>query len=134
MTAGAIFAALALTAGIGRLTAPGGRTQLVVATPARTPQFEYTAHTAPTGGLTTATAVILALLIVGAAVIGLVFFGPKTVRRPRRSEAAATRCVTPGYPGTRYSSSAPGAVLETVIRNSRLFLVFFKRSISRSMD
>ena len=31
------------------------------------------------------------------------------------------------------SSIAPGAVLETCIRNSRLFLLFFSRSISRSM-
>ncbi len=36
-------------------------------------------------------------------------------------------------PSSRYSSMAPGAVLETVIRNSTLLLVFFNRSTSRSI-
>lgn len=35
--------------------------------------------------------------------------------------------------GGAYSSMAPGAVLETVIRNSTLLLVFFNRSTSRSI-
>lgn len=88
MSAGAVLAALALTAGIGWWLAPGEQPDPSAAPQPGTPELEYTAHTVPTGGITSATAMILAMLIIGAAVIGLLFFGPKTQRRPRRSEAA----------------------------------------------
>ncbi|GAB2567298.1 hypothetical protein GCM10027167_88100 [Nocardia heshunensis] len=90
----------------------------------------YTAVTAPdyTGAVT---ALILGFLIAGAALIAAVFFGPvpQTRRRPRRSGAAVVRNLAQ----QTYSSIAPGAVLETVIRNSMLLLVFFNRSTIRSI-
>uniref|UniRef100_UPI0024577C6A hypothetical protein n=1 Tax=Nocardia wallacei TaxID=480035 RepID=UPI0024577C6A len=76
--AGAVLAALALTAGIGWLAAPDDRGTPVAAPPPGTPELEYTAHTVPTGGITSATALILVLLILGAAVIGAVVLSPKT--------------------------------------------------------
>ncbi|MEC3912995.1 hypothetical protein [Nocardia sp. CDC160] len=90
----------------------------------------YTAVTAPSvsGAVT---ALILGFMIVGAALIGLFFFSPtpETRRRPRRSGAAVVNELL----RQAYSSSAPGAVLETVMRNSTLLLVFLSRSMSRSM-
>jgi hypothetical protein len=122
-------------AAIGWWAAPGER-----ATPRTTPTsgdtpYQFTATAVSTGGVTTAAALILVTLILGAAVIGVLFFNPRNAVRPAvpaakkgRSRGCGTSLIS-----TRQSSMAPGAVLATCIRNSMLFLDFFSRSISRSM-
>ncbi|MBF6172389.1 hypothetical protein [Nocardia blacklockiae] len=88
LIAGAVLAGLSLTAGIGRLLSAGGRPEPVAA-PAPDAGLQFTAHAVSTGGITTATGIILVVLVIGAGLIGMVFFAPTTQRRPRRSEAAA---------------------------------------------
>ncbi|GAB0102226.1 hypothetical protein JMUB6875_11930 [Nocardia sp. JMUB6875] len=133
-TAGGILGLLALMVATGWWLAPGESGNAVgTSSPAPHPPrgdatITYTAVTAPdyTGAVT---ATILAFMIVGAAGIGAIFFSPQTRRRPRRSGAVVVSSVA----RATYSSIAPGAVLETVIRNSMLLLVFFRRSTMRSM-
>ncbi|MFE3195698.1 hypothetical protein ACFXHA_42325 [Nocardia sp. NPDC059240] len=95
----------------------------------------YTAVTAPnvSGAVT---ALILGFMIAGAAMIGVFFFSPEIRRRPRRSGAVVVNdllCKADDLVREAYSSIAPGAVFETVIRNSMLLLVFFNRSTIRSI-
>lgn len=59
----------------------------------------------------------MALLVLGAATIGQIFFRPRAVLRTDDHSSIAP----------------PGAVFDTFIRNSKLFLDFFNRSISRSI-
>ncbi len=139
-TAGGILALLALMVATGWWLAPGESGNAVgTLSPAPHPPrgdatITYTAVTAPdyTGAVT---ATILGFMIIGAAGIGAIFFSPQKRpspqirRRPRRSGAVVVSSVA----RATYSSIAPGAVLETVIRNSILLLVFFRRSTMRSM-
>lgn len=90
MYAGAVLVVLLLTAGIGWFLIPGDRPATAAAPPAGSSQLEFTATAVSTGGVTSATALILAVLIVGAALIGALCYAPKMPRRPRRNEAAAT--------------------------------------------
>ncbi|QVI21649.1 hypothetical protein KHQ06_00110 [Nocardia tengchongensis] len=143
-TAGGILTVLALLVVAGWWMTPGKPgTAAGTVNPAPIPPqgddtLAYRAVTASdnTGAVT---ALILGFMIGGAAMIGLFCFGPvpETRRRPRRSGAAVVlRCSREAIDclaRQTYSSIAPGAVLETVIRNSMLDLVFFNRSIIRSM-
>ncbi|MFI5777488.1 hypothetical protein [Nocardia sp. NPDC051570] len=86
--AGSAFAALFILVAIGWWSAPGDRPPAVAANlPTDTPQFEFTATVVSTGGVTTITALILGFLIVGAAVIGVIFYRPT----PLTAFAANTR-------------------------------------------
>ncbi|UFS95711.1 hypothetical protein [Nocardia huaxiensis] len=138
--AGWILGTLALLVVVGWLAAPGESANAVGPlnpTPAPPPgdgTLTYTAVTAPSVGAGAVTATILGFMIAGAMLIGLLFFSPtpdRTTKRrqPRRSGAVVTYYLL----RQAYSSIAPGAVLETVMRNSTLLLVFFNRSTSRSM-
>ncbi|WP_067818330.1 hypothetical protein [Nocardia inohanensis] len=155
--AGAVLGTLSLLVVVGWCFAPGESGDAVGnRTPAPTPPhgdgtLTYTAVTASAGSSGAVTAPILAFMIAGAMLIGLFCYAPRpdadapayvrialaqTQRRLRRSGAAvATSCLrgTEALARELYSSMAPGAVLETVIRNSTLLLVFFNRSTSRSI-
>ncbi|MFE3228295.1 hypothetical protein [Nocardia sp. NPDC059228] len=145
LVAGAILVTLTLLAVAGWWMAPGESGNAVgPLNPAPIPlrgdaTLTYTAVTAAdvSGAVT---ALILGFMIAGGALIGLFFYSPRPVpgkpqalperrRRLRRSGAAVVNSLVL----QAHSSSAPGAVLETVIRNSTLLLVFFNRSTSRSM-
>ncbi|MBB5914922.1 hypothetical protein BJY24_003789 [Nocardia transvalensis] len=113
IAAGAVLAVLALTAGIGWLLAPGDEATPMASSPAGQPQLEFTATVVSTGGITTATGFIIVVLIIGAGLIGRYFFGPKTPRRPRRSEAAVSPSILPARfrpesPVEIPAESAPG--------------------------
>lgn len=171
IAAGVVLVTLILLVALGWWLAPDA------AAPAQGDDtFTYTAVTSSGGSAGDVTALIIAFMIIGAALIGLAFFSPQTAaRRPRRSGAAARvavpiprattdfvpvwvthrvrpaldLCLTAGRvhksPGSHgpqkfrggggvtYSSTEPGAVFETVIRNSMLLLVFFNRSTMRSI-
>lgn len=141
--AGVVLAGLALAVVVGWWFAPGesgGGTGQASASPAG-PHGDgaaliHTAATASDSGAGAVTATILGFMIAGAMLIGLFFHSPRPVpilprkqQRPRRSGAVTVDVVLRQL----YSSIAPGAVLETVIRNSTLLLVFLSRSTSRSM-
>ncbi len=145
IVAGGVFAVLLLGAVVGWCARPEPNPTV----PSRAPRpgtgdLTYTAVTA-SGAQVAVTATIIGFLIIGAALIGLFFFSPRptpnTPRRPRRSGAAelvrtASERATGYFAPFRlmsYSSSAPGAVFETCMRNSILLLDFFNRSISRSI-
>ncbi len=151
IAAGVVLGVLTLIVIVGWCAAPdeSGRAAGNRA-PAPTPPhgdgtLTYTAVTAPDAQSGAVTASILAFMIFGAAVIGLMFYAPRPDpvrlptylpaqrRQPHRSGAAAelSQAKSPAY--KPYSSSALGAVFETVIRNSALLLVFLSRSTSRSM-
>lgn len=153
----AVLIALALAAVAGWFVAPGNErtTTAVSPAPAASPQrADARPATIPAGSPVPtaqstvinekdwdirgsgATALILAAMIAGAAGIGAVFFAPAphpaNARGPQMTgvldaAVAAVACLA------GYSSIAPGAFLETWTRNSRLFLLFFNRSISRSI-
>lgn len=134
IVAGGVFTALTFGVAWGWLARPG---ESSLAAQSRTPhpgsgQFTYTAVTAADSSVAV-TATILGFMIIGAYLIGMFFFSPmpapQLARRPRRSGAVERNFLA--Y--LDYSSSAPGAVLETVMRNSTLLLVFFNRSTMRSM-
>ncbi|GAB4583522.1 hypothetical protein Ntsu_13540 [Nocardia sp. IFM 10818] len=138
IVAGVVLAMLSLTVALGWCLAPGESGNAVgplVPNPVPPPgdgTLTYTAVTAPGVGPGVVTATILGSMVYGAALIGLFFYSPKPVAirlRPRRSGAE----VFDLYEPRTHSSSAPGAVLETVIRNSTLLLVFLSRSTSRSI-
>ncbi|AYF74953.1 hypothetical protein D7D52_15025 [Nocardia yunnanensis] len=142
LVAGGVLVTLALLVVVGWWLAPG-ESGNAVGTLNPTPHpprgdatLAYTAVTAPTvSGAVTAT--ILAVMILGAAAIGLAFFAPAPDQwqRPRRSGAVVNSVALHDHSrvAPSHSSSALGAVLETVIRNSTLLLVFLSRSTSRSM-
>ncbi|UGT39397.1 hypothetical protein LTV02_25400 [Nocardia yamanashiensis] len=156
IVAGAVLGTLSLMVVVGWRSAPGesgeavGNQTLAPTPPHGDGALTYTAVTA-SGSSDAVTASILAFMIAGAALIGLFFYSPRpdadapafvraalaqTQRRLRRSGAAfATTCLrgAEALAHEAYSSMAPGAVLETVIRNSTLLLVFFNRSTSRSI-
>ncbi|MQY23433.1 hypothetical protein [Nocardia macrotermitis] len=52
-----------------------------LATPAESEPYQFTATALPTGGLTAATALILGGLILGAMVVGRIFYSPSRKRR-----------------------------------------------------
>lgn len=98
-----MLAALALTAGIGWFLTPEDGPATAAAPPPGSSQLEFTATAVSIGGIASATALIVAVLIVGAALIGALCYAPRgdapqTPRRPRRNEAAAT---TSGRRGRR---------------------------------
>ncbi|MFI1915358.1 hypothetical protein [Nocardia sp. NPDC020380] len=148
--AGVVLATLSLLVVLGWLTAPGesaataGTQTLAPAPPQGDGTLTYAAVAVPGGQPGTATALILGFMIVGAALIGLFFYSPRPLpaatptlpemrRRPHPSGVAvATKFFLPAV-RQAYSSSAPGAVFETVIRNSILDLVFFNRSTIKSI-
>ncbi|WP_306360614.1 hypothetical protein [Nocardia sp. CC227C] len=143
--AGGVFAALLLGVVVGWCARPEPNPAVHSRAPRPgTGDLTYTAVTA-SGAQVAVTATIIGFLIVGAALIGLFFYSPRPAptarRRPRRSGAAepiraaigrAARYFAP-FRLMPYSSSAPGAVFETCMRNSTLLLDFFNRSISRSI-
>lgn len=95
MYAGAVLAVLSLTAGIGWFLIPDDRPAAAATPPTGAAQLEFAATAVSTGGVASATALILAVLIIGAALIGALCYAPtsrapKMPRRPRRNEAAAT--------------------------------------------
>lgn len=120
IVAGGVLITLFVLVALGWWMAPGesgnavGPLNTTPIPPRGDDTLTYIAVTAPdvSGAVT---ALILGVLIAGGAFIGLFFFSPNPIARQT------------------YSSSAPGAVLETVMRNSTLLLVFFNRSTSRSM-
>lgn len=143
IAAGVVLVTLILLVALGWWLAPDA------AAPAQGDDtFTYTAVTSSGGSAGDVTALIIAFMIIGAALIGFTFYSPKPLpapavtaalpalvavperrRRPHRSGAAVVRFLAP----ETYSSTAPGAVFETVIRNSMLLLVFFNRSTMRSI-
>lgn len=133
IVAGVVLVTLALTVIVGWWSVPGESSLAAASEPhPGTDQLTYTAVTV-SGESGTVTALILGCMIIGASLIGLFFFSPTPApeipRRPRRSGAVEVIL----FMRLAYSSIAPGAVLETDIRNSALLLDFFNRSISRSM-
>ncbi|WP_157574426.1 hypothetical protein [Nocardia jejuensis] len=152
--AAAILAGLSLTVVAGWCAAPGdsGRAMGNPSAPAHGDgTLAYTAVTVPDASASGAvTATILGFMVFGAALIGLFFYSPRPLpggpspfefpasqparirRRPRRSGAVVVYNLV-RQACSAYSSMAPGAVLETVIRNSTLLLVFFNRSTMRSI-
>ena len=83
--AGITFVLLLGLTAIGWWAAPGDHTAHAAPVADSTP-YQFTAEAAPTGGLTTAAALILAILILGAALIGVLFFSPppRALSGPRR--------------------------------------------------
>ncbi|MGW4242020.1 hypothetical protein [Nocardia sp. NPDC004722] len=143
VVAAGVLVTLTLLVAVGWWSAPGesgnavGPLSSAPNPPRGDATLTYTAVTAPnvSGAVT---ALILGFMIAGAALIGLVFFAPtpEKRRRPRRSGAAVVidlLCAADDLLRQAYSSIAPGAVFETVIRNSILLLVFFNRSTIRSI-
>ncbi|MRH88943.1 hypothetical protein GFY24_16070 [Nocardia sp. SYP-A9097] len=149
IAAGVVLGALLLIVVAGWCVRPGEsgravRNQILAPTPPHGDgTLTYTAVTVPGADSGAVTASILAFMIFGAALIGMVFYGPKPDRlpaqlpvkrqQPHRSGAVAELNQAKSPAAEPYSSIAPGAVLETVIRNSTLLLVFFNRSTMRSM-
>jgi len=96
--AGTTFALMIALAAIGWWAAPGDHTA-THAVPDDGAPYRFTATTVPTGGLTSAAALILGMLILGAAAIGVLFFRPRErsasvnssyVERNSRPPAAVT--------------------------------------------
>ncbi|MFB7721810.1 hypothetical protein [Nocardia sp. NPDC056100] len=150
IAAGVVLAVLTLIVIAGWCAVPdesgraAGNQTLAPTPPHGDGTLTYTAVTTPdSSGVVTAT--ILAVMIAGAAVIGMAFYSPRPEprylptylpvkrRQPHRSGAAAASFHMESPVREAYSSMAFGAVLETVIRNSALLLVFLSRSTSRSM-
>lgn len=148
--AGVVLAVLSLMVVVGWWCVPGesggavGSQPLTPTPPHGDGTLTYTAVTASGSGSGAVTATIVGFMIFGAMLIGLFFYSPRPVpvlavkqQQPRRSGAVVVNTVALQTVSAAvrqiYSSIAPGAVLETVIRNSALLLVFFNRSTSRSM-
>lgn len=137
--AGWVLATLAILVVVGWWTAPGESAHAVgplnptPAPPLGDGTLTYTAVTASGVGPDAVTAPILIFMIAGAMLVGLLFFSPRPLPRKRRQPRRSGAVVAYYLLRQAYSSIAPGAVLETVMRNSTLLLVFFNRSTSRSM-
>jgi hypothetical protein len=90
--AGTTFVLMIALTAIGWCTAPGDHTAAPASPGSYGLPYQFTATAVPTDGLTTATALILGVLILGAAAIGIVFLRPGTGRAaatPRRGASAA---------------------------------------------
>lgn len=114
----AIFALLILTVAVGWLAAPDApHTSTAVYTEPTTTAFEPV-NTATASDSTATTAMIIGCMIIGAAAIGLVFFGPCSTQGPRVHGAPeiagtttdfASTWVTPGVRPevAEYSTAGP---------------------------
>ncbi|MFI6869889.1 hypothetical protein [Nocardia sp. NPDC050406] len=135
IAAAGVFAALAFGVAWGWLARPGESSSAARQSGAPHPETGQLTYTAVAAVDTSAaaTATILGFMVLGAYLIGMFFFSPTPApgipRRPRRSGAVEMNFLA--Y--LDYSSSAPGAVFETCIRNSTLLFDFFNRSMSRSI-
>jgi len=78
LLAGTTFALMIALAAVGWCTAPGDHTAAPTSPATNGTPYQFTATAVPTGGLTTAAALILGVLILGAAAIGVLFFTPRT--------------------------------------------------------
>ncbi len=73
---------LSVTIAICWWAAPADRAaELTPGTPGDTEPYQFTATALPTGGLTAATALILGGLILGAVLVGRIFYSPTRKRR-----------------------------------------------------